>query len=148
MEKYLLLLWSLFCTSLATKAQDKEIHEVLKGTIGGKNAITMFLYYKPHPCDGHLMLEGIYKYDKTPGDDSWILLNIESGELGRHLMVEKDFTGVLFLQRKGNGFEGSWIDPDGKHVLPVELKQKTLSEKEMKRYIDIYDETNHRYNDC
>lgn len=148
MIKFLSLLFACFIGSLPVSAQEKPIPQLYAGTVDGKLAITMFLLEQAHDCTGKPLFQGIYKYNKNPGTDDWLLLNIDSNENGQFVMVEVEFSGVMILRKTGDTFTGIWIHPDGKKQLKVELKKQPFPAKEVEKYLEYLESTNHRYFDC
>lgn len=134
--------------SLRVAAQENGMPQLYTGMIDGKLSVTMFLYAKPHDCTGEMMYQGIYRYDKNPGTDDWLLLEINSNEEKQFSMVEVGFTGLMILQKKGDTFTGIWIHPDGKKQVKVELKKKPFPKEEVDKYLEFLEQTNHRYYDC
>ena len=133
---------------MRVSAQENGTPQLYTGTVDGKLTVTMFLYAKPHDCTGEIMYDGIYRYDKNPGTDDWLLLEINANQQQQFVMVETGFSGVMILQKSGDTFTGTWIHPDGKKQLKVVFKKQPLPKAQVEKYLEYMENTNHRYRDC
>lgn len=144
--------WALVLTGflgvMRVSAQDKGTPQLYTGMVDGKIAVTMFLYITTNECSGDPEYQGIYRYDKNPGTDDWLLLEINNNAQQQFVMVETDFTGVMVLQKSGDTYSGIWIHPDGKKQLKVVFKKQPLPKAQVEKYLEFLENTNHRYHDC
>lgn len=147
MKNFVLIISCLFLLAMPATAQ-KANTQLFTGTIDGRIAITMFIYAEEHPCEAKMVYKGIYKYNKTQGDNKWLWLNIDYNESERFVMVEERFSGVMILRKDNNMFSGVWIHPDGVTQRKVVLTQQQLSKEALEKYTEQFDETDHLYHDC
>jgi hypothetical protein len=147
MKNCFLIISCLLLSAIGAAAQQTDA-QLFTGTIDGKISITMFLYAEQRPCEQKMVYKGIYKYNKTQGNNKWLWLNIDYNEAERFVMVEERFSGVMILRKENNGFSGIWIHPDGVTQRKVVLTQQQLSKEALEKYTGQFDETNHLYHDC
>lgn len=139
---------ALLFVSLRASAQEKPVNSLYTGDIDGKIPVTLFLQATPHPCKPEDQYQGIYTYNKQLDRSKWLLLSIDYNDKGQFIMVESGVSGVLILQKTGEGFSGTWISPDGKTLRKVSLRKKEIPKDKEEFYLDALDHTNYRYNDC
>ncbi|WP_417942248.1 hypothetical protein [Flavobacterium sp. RS13.1] len=144
MKKLILLLCMFF--AVATKAQSAK-NMLYKGTIDGKIAVTVYIKEEENPCTAGLMYTSMYRYDKS---GSWIQLDITQNKKNENqfVLVEYGFSGVMILKKEGTNFNGSWISPDSKKQLKVNLKEVRMTKKETETYEDKMEKVNYENNDC
>ena len=89
----------------------------------------------------------MYRYDKSK---KWIQLNITQNKKKENefVLVEHGFSGVLILKKTGNTFTGLWISSDAKKQLPVDLKEATMTKKELENFEKTLEKVNYENNDC
>ncbi|MDR6763914.1 hypothetical protein J2Y38_004138 [Flavobacterium sp. 2755] len=118
-----------------------------KGTVDGKAPITVYIKTEENPCTADLMYTSMYRYDKSK---KWIQLNITQNKKKENefVLVEHGFSGVLILKKTGNTFTGLWISSDAKKQLPVDLKEATMTKKELENFEKTLDKVNYENNDC
>ncbi|WP_346316147.1 hypothetical protein [Chitinophaga sp. YIM B06452] len=147
MKAFILIAINFFLLPVNASAQKAE-PQLFAGTIDGKIAITLYLHAEEHHCEPRLVYEGIYKYDKVPGNDSWLWLKIDYNDAGQYVMLEERVTGVMILRKENDGFSGIWIHPDGVTQRKVVLKKKQVSKEVLDKHKQYFDDTNYRYHDC
>ncbi|RPE12795.1 hypothetical protein EGT74_04420 [Chitinophaga lutea] len=148
MKKYFLLACGLILATMHAAAQKAGVPRLFTGTIDGKIGITLYLQEEEHHCEPRMLYSAIYKYDKVPGNDSWLWLDVDYNEANQFIMTEERFSGVMILRKEKDGFSGIWIHPDGVTQRKVVLKQKQVSKEVLEKHAEYFEETNHRYHDC
>lgn len=123
------------------------VSNLYKGTLDGKTPVTIYIKTEENPCTADLMYTAMYRYNKS---NNWIQLDITQNikKENQFIMVEHGFTGVLILSKTGNTFTGLWISPDTKKQLKVDLKEVSITKKDVENYEKIMDSVNYNNNDC
>lgn len=118
-----------------------------KGTVDGKTPITVYIKTEENPCTADLMYTSMYRYDKSK---KWIQLDITQNKKKENefVLVEHGFSGVLILKKTGNTFTGLWISSDAKKQLPVDLKEASMTKKELENFEKTLEKVNYENNDC
>lgn len=146
--KKIILLLAVFCLffSVSVKAQTTK-NTLYKGTIDGKIAVTFYIKEEENPCIGGLMYTSMYKYDKT---GNWIQLYITQNQKNENqfILVEQGFSGTMIMKKEGLSFNGLWISPDTKKQLKVDLKEVSITKKEIEDYETKMEKVNYENNDC
>ncbi|WP_264522976.1 hypothetical protein [Flavobacterium sp. N502536] len=146
MKKLLLsFLLSLFFLNL-TQAQSAK-NTLYKGTVDGKINVTLYIKAEENPCTADLMYTSMYRYDKS---GNWIQLDITQNIKNENqlALVEHAFTGLFILKKEGTAFSGLWISPDSKKQLKVDLKEASMTKKEIEKYEKALEKVNYENNDC
>lgn len=115
-----------------------------KGTIDNK-AITFYVTTKLDACGGNEHYMGMYKYGNAK---KWILLSAETDYKNNFCYTEVKFTGVMILQKSDTGMTGTWISPDGKRQLKIELTVQKMVPDDRGKFETIYQDTIYEYDDC
>jgi len=136
----------LFLNQLSAQSQ-AAASNLYKGTVDGKTPITVYIKIEENPCTADLMYTSMYRYNKSK---NWIQLDITQNKKKENefIMVEHGFSGVLILQKTGNTFSGLWISPDTKKQLKVDLKEATMTKKEVESYENTMEKVNYENHDC
>lgn len=123
------------------------VSNLYKGTLDGKTPVTIYIKTEENPCTADLMYTAMYRYNKS---NNWIQLDITQNikKENQFIMVEHGFTGVLILSKTGSTFTGLWISPDTKKQLNVDLKEVSITKKDVENYEKIMDSVNYNNNDC
>ncbi len=129
----------------AQKGSSSPGYWLYKGTIGEKESITLYLKIMDNDCRGELDPIGMYKYDDR---DQWVALSMTMTEKQDFCMIECPYTGLMILKREGASFTGVWISPDRQKLVPVKLKQTSLSSSEKKQMEETLDQLFYELNDC
>jgi hypothetical protein len=118
-----------------------------KGTVDGKTPITVYIKTEENPCTADLMYTSMYRQNKSK---NWIQLNITQNRKKENefVLVEQGFSGVLILQKLGDSFTGLWISPDAKKQLKVDLKEASMTKKELENFEKTLEKVNYENNDC
>ncbi len=119
-----------------------------KGTIDYNINIWFYINEQEHPCGGNkTIINAMYRYDDQ---DQWILLNVTSDKQKKNFcFVEDNLSGVLFLEKKDNGFIGNWVSPNAHKQFPLELEKVELYDETSERLDEIlFDELIFSKNDC
>lgn len=143
MLKQILLILAITISSISLHAQNNPT--LYKGTVNGKMPVTLFIEAIENGCGGDPYYNAMYRYEKV---SNWLQLNVTEGAKQQFAMVEESFTGVMILKKNGDMMNGTWISPDGKKQIPVELKKVTISKKEMESYQDRMEKLNYENHDC
>jgi hypothetical protein len=135
------------CLSFFSVNAQKSASTLYKGTIDEKFPITVYIKTEDHPCTADLMYTSMYRYNKSK---NWIQLDVTQGKKKENefIMVEHGFSGVLILKKTGNIFTGLWISPDTTKQLKVELKETSMTKKEIESYENTMEKVNYENNDC
>ena len=127
-------IYTIFLLIVFSQIYGQNINYYLyKGKIDGKMPITK------------LNFQGMYKYNNV---SNWLQLEISQNDKNQFILIEYNFTGVLILQKTKDGFNGTWISPNSKKQLKVELKKAILNEKEKTNYEDKFEKVNYENYDC
>lgn len=123
------------------------VSNLYKGTLDRKTPVTIYIKTEENPCTADLMYTAMYRYNKS---NNWIQLDITQNikKENQFIMVEHGFTGVLILSKTGSTFTGLWISPDTKKQLNVDLKEVSITKKDVENYEKIMDSVNYNNNDC
>ncbi|WP_106917143.1 hypothetical protein [Chryseobacterium aurantiacum] len=143
MLKKILFILTITIFSISLNAQSNPT--LYKGTINGKMSITLFIQDIENGCGGDPYYDAMYRYDKV---SNWLQLSVTEGVKQQFAMVEEGFTGLMIVKKEGDMMNGTWISPDGKKQIPVELKKVTISKKEMENYQDRIEKLNYENHDC
>lgn len=146
--KKTILLSVIFCVFFFINAKAQSTQTFLyKGTIDGKTSVTFYIKAEENPCTADLMYTSMYRYGKT---GSWIQLHITQNKKNENhfVLVEHEFSGVMILKKDGANFNGLWISPDSKKQLKVDLKEVTMTKKEIENYESKMEKLNYENNDC
>ncbi len=143
------MLFFIICFSFLNtiQAQTAPTSNLYKGTVDGKTPITVYIKTEENPCTADLMYTSMYRYNKSK---NWIQLNITQNRKAENefIMVEHGFSGVLILKKIENTFSGLWISPDTKKQLKVELKEVSMTKKELADFEKTMEKVNYENNDC
>lgn len=141
---FLIICFSFFNTIQAQTAPTSNLY---KGTVDGKTPITVYIKTEENPCTADLMYTSMYRYNKSK---NWIQLNITQNRKAENefVLVEHGFSGVLILKKIENTFSGLWISPDTKKQLKVELKEVSMTKKELTDFEKTMEKVNYENNDC
>lgn len=143
MFKQLLLI--LVVTMSSTLMQAQNTSALYKGTVNGNMPVTLFIQSVENGCGGDPYYTAMYRYDKV---SNWLQLNVTEGIKQQFALVEEGFTGLMILKKEGDMMNGTWISPDSKKQIPVQLKKVTISKKEMGTYEDKMEKLNYENHDC
>ncbi|MFP3833299.1 hypothetical protein [Chryseobacterium sp. SIMBA_028] len=143
MLKKILFILTITIFSISLNAQSNPT--LYKGTINGKMSITLFIHAIENGCGGDPYYDAMYRYDKV---SNWLQLSVTEGVKQQFAMVEEGFTGLMIVKKEGDMMNGTWISPDGKKQIPVELKKVTISKKEIESYQDRMEKLNYENHDC
>lgn len=144
------ILFFIICFSFLnhSNAQSQSpVSNLYKGTVDGKIPVTVYIKTEENQCTADLMFTAMYRYNKS---NNWIQLNITQNKKKENefVLVEHDFSGVLILKKTGNTYTGLWISSDAKKQLPVDLKEASMTKKELVNYEKIMEKVNYENNDC
>lgn len=144
------ILFFLICFSFFNhlNAQSQTpVSNLYKGTIDGKIPITLYIQTEENPCTADLMFASMYRYDKS---NKWIQIYPTQNTKSENefVMVEHGFSGVLLVKKTGNTFSGLWISPDTKKQLKVDLKEASMTKKEIENYKKTMEKVSFDNNDC
>ncbi|WP_035651907.1 hypothetical protein [Flavobacterium sp. ASV13] len=147
MKKIMLFLIICFSFFNTIQAQTAPTSNLYKGTVDGKTPITVYIKTEENPCTADLMYTSMYRYNKSK---NWIQLNITQNRKAENefVLVEHGFSGVLILKKIENTFSGLWISPDTKKQLKVELKEVSMTKKELTDFEKTMEKVNYENNDC
>ena len=130
--KKLFILFLICVSAIYTNAQTIEKSVLYKGTVE-KMPVTLFLIPFENDCGIEPYYNAMYQYD---GKSLWLQLSVSYNEKDEFVFVEEGgagyFTGLLLLKKSANALNGTWISPDGKKQLKVQLKAVRTSAKELK----------------
>ncbi len=143
MLKQILLILTITIFSVSLHAQSNPT--LYKGTMNGKMPITLFIQAIENGCGGDPYYDAMYQYDKV---SNWLQLSVTERVKQQFAMVEEGFTGLMIVKKEGDMMNGTWISPDGKKQIPVELKKVTMSKKEIESYQDKMEKLNYENHDC
>jgi hypothetical protein len=143
MFRQILFILAFTMTFISLQAQNSST--LYKGTVNGKMAITLFFQSVDSDCGSGVYYNAMYKYDNV---SNWLELNVTEGTQKQFAMVEQHFTGLMIIKKEGDMMNGTWIGPDGKKQLPVQLKKVTVSSKEMEKYRSKMEQINFENHDC
>lgn len=123
------------------------IFNLYKGTVDGKIPVTVYIKTEENPCTADLMYTSMYRYNKS---NNWIQLNVTQNKKKENefVLVEQGFSGVLILKKTGNTFTGLWISPDTTKQMKVDLKEASMTKKELDNYEKTMEKVNYENNDC
>lgn len=136
------------------KINDVELRsDLYKGTLNSNIKISLYLKEQEHDCGGSTFFYAMYKYENQ---DKWILLNVTTNQKqNNYCMIERNFSGVLFLKETSTTLNGKWISPDTSKQFKVELKSEELDIKFAKDHTAIetldeilFDDLLYNANDC
>jgi len=135
-----------FLNQLSAQSQTSASN-LYKGTIDGKTPITVYIKTEDNPCTADLMYTSMYRQNKSK---NWIQLNVTQNRKKENefVLVEQGFSGVLILQKLGDTFTGLWISPDTKKQLKVDLKEASMTKKELENFEKTMEKVNYENNDC
>ncbi|MEN2487921.1 hypothetical protein AAYQ05_08995 [Flavobacterium sp. B11] len=135
-----------FLNQLSAQSQTSASN-LYKGTVDGKTPITVYIKTEENPCTADLMYTSMYRQNKSK---NWIQLNVTQNRKKENefVLVEQGFSGVLILQKLGNSFTGLWISPDAKKQLKVDLKEASMTKKELENFEKTMEKVNYENNDC
>ena len=129
---------------LAGQAQDTKFY-LYKGTVDGNMPVTLFLKAEYNGCTADAFYQGMYQYDKK---STWLQVYPTQNSKNQFALVEYGFSGVLILQQNGKSFNGTWISPDTKRQLKVELKEVALPKAEKEKLEKKLEEVHYENHDC
>ncbi|WP_343705654.1 hypothetical protein [Flavobacterium sp.] len=117
-----------------------------KGTVDGKTPVTFYIKTQENQCTADLDYIAIYRYKSN----KWIYLNVTQNRKveNEFIMVEHGFSGALMLKKIGNTFSGLWISPDTKKQLKIEVKETSMTKKEIENYEQTLERVSFENNDC
>jgi len=135
-----------FLNSLSAQSQVPTFN-LYKGTVDGKIPVTVYIKTEENPCTADLMYTSMYRYNKS---NNWIQLNVTQNKKKENefVLVEHGFSGVLILKKTGNTFTGLWISPDATKQMKVDLKEASMTKKELDNYEKTMEKVNYENNDC
>ncbi|KAF2333422.1 hypothetical protein [Flavobacterium nitrogenifigens] len=135
-----------FLNQLSAQSQTSASN-LYKGTVDGKTPITVYIKIEENPCTADLMYTSMYRQNKSK---NWIQLNVTQNRKKENefVLVEQGFSGVLILQKSGDSFTGLWISPDAKKQLKVDLKEASMTKKELENFEKTMEKVNYENNDC
>jgi len=144
------ILFFIICFSFInhSNAQSQApVSNLYKGTVDGKTPITLYIKTEENPCTADLMFTSMYRYNKS---NNWIQLDITQNRKKENefVLVEHGFSGVLILKKTGNTFTGLWISPDTQKQLKVDLKEASMTKKELESFEKTMEKVNYENNDC
>lgn len=148
MKKVILLFIICFSFLNYSNAQSQPpVSNLYKGTVDGKTPITLYIKTEENPCTADLMFTSMYRYNKS---NNWIQLDITQNRKKENefVLVEHSFSGVLILKKTGNTFTGLWISPDAQKQLKVDLKEASMTKKEIENFEKTMEKVNYENNDC
>ncbi|AZA79549.1 hypothetical protein EG347_19610 [Chryseobacterium sp. G0186] len=143
MFRQILLTLTFTISFISLHAQNSST--LYKGMVNGKMPVTLFLQSVENGCGGDPYYNAMYRYEKV---SNWLQLSVTEGVKQQFAMVEEGFTGLMILKKEGDVMSGTWISPDGKKQIPVELKKATISKKDMESYEDRMEKLNYENHDC
>ncbi len=146
--KHLFSILIICLAALFANAQTIEKAAIYKGAVG-EFPVTLFMIPIENDCGIPHHYAAMYQYnDKS----LWLQLSVSYNKHKDFLLVEQsgsgDFTGMLLLKKKDSSFSGSWISPDGKRKLNVQLKPVKASAQELEKYRDKWERINYENYDC
>ncbi|MDP5200915.1 hypothetical protein [Flavobacterium sp. DG2-3] len=147
MKKVILLIIICFSFLSQSKAQSQTpASNLYKGTFDGKTPITLYIQTSENQCNAELDYASMYRYKSN----KWIQVYITQNKKieNEFVMVEHGFSGVLILKKVGNTFSGLWISPDTKKQLKIELKEVSMTKKEIEKYTSEMERVSFDNNDC
>lgn len=136
-----MLAFALSCISMHAQQHPN----LYKGTIDGKMQVTLFMQSEENGCGADPFYSAMYRYDKV---SNWLELDVNVNEKQQYAMVEFGFTGLMILKKEGSVLKGTWISPDGKRQLPVQLKEAPMNSKELESYRSKMEKVNYENHDC
>ncbi|UWY30202.1 hypothetical protein [Flavobacterium sp. TR2] len=134
-----------FLNQLAAQSQTSASN-LYKGTVDGKTPVTIYIKTQENQCTADLDYIAMYRYKSN----KWIQLYPTQNKKveNEFVMVEHGFSGVLILKKLGNTFSGLWISPDAKKQLKIEVKETSMTKKEMENYEQTMEKVSFENNDC
>jgi len=134
-----------FINQLAAQSQ-APFSNLYKGTVDGKTPVTFYIKATENQCTADLSYAAIYHYKSN----KWLHLDITQNRKAENefIMVEHGFSGVLILKKTGNTFSGLWISPDTKKQLKIDLKEVSMTKKEIENYEQTLERVSFENNDC
>ena len=135
-----------FLNQLSAQSQTSASN-LYKGTVDGKTPVTVYIKTEENPCTADLIYTSMYRQNKSK---NWIQLNVTQNRKKENefVLVEQGFSGVLILQKSGNSFTGLWISPDTKKQLKIDLKEASMTKKELENFEKTMEKVNYENNDC
>ncbi|MNE33989.1 hypothetical protein D3C87_948390 [compost metagenome] len=135
-----------FLNQLSAQSQTSASN-LYKGTVDGKTPVTVYIKTEENPCTADLIYTSMYRQNKSK---NWIQLNVTQNRKKENefVLVEQGFSGVLILQKSGNSFTGLWISPDTKKQLKIDLKEASMTKKELENFEKTLEKVNYENNDC
>jgi len=135
------------CFSFLNQLSAQTASNLYKGTVDGKTPITLYIQTSENQCNADLSYAAMYRYNKSK---NWIQIYPTQNKKKENefVMVEHNFSGVLILQKTGNTFTGLWISPDAKKQLKVDVKETTMTKKEIENYEQTMERVSFDNNDC
>lgn len=143
MFRKVLFILTFIMSCVALQAQNSS--SLYKGTVNGKMPVTLFLQSVENGCGGDPFYNAMYRYEKV---SNWLELNVTEGAKGQFAMVEEGFTGLMILKKEGETMSGTWISPDGKKQIPVQLTKVNIGKKDMESYEKKMEQLNYENHDC
>lgn len=134
-----------FINQLAAQSQTPA-YNLYKGTFDGKTPITLYIQSQENQCNADLEYASMYRYKSN----TWIQVYITQNKKveNEYVMVEHGFSGVLIVKKTGKTFSGLWISPDAKKQLKIELKEVSMTQKEIEKYKNEMERVSFDNNDC
>jgi hypothetical protein len=134
-----------FINQLTAQSQ-APFSNLYKGTVDGKTPVTFYIKATENQCTADLSYVAIYRYKSN----KWLHLDITQNRKAENefIMVEHGFSGVLILKKTGNTFSGLWISPDTKKQLKIDLKEVSMTKKEVENYEQTLERVSFENNDC
>jgi hypothetical protein len=135
-----------FLNQLSAQSQTSASN-LYKGTVDGKTPVTVYIKTEENPCTADLIYTSMYRQNKSK---NWIQLNVTQNRKKENefVLVEQGFSSVLILQKSGNSFTGLWISPDTKKQLKIDLKEASMTKKELENFEKTLEKVNYENNDC
>jgi len=134
-----------FFNQLSAQSQE-SVSNLYKGTVDGKTPVTFYIKTRENQCNADLDYVAMYRYKSG----KWIqLYPTQSKKVeNEFVMVEHGFSGVLILKKTGNTFSGLWISPDAKKQLKIEVKEASMTKKDIENYENTMERVSFENNDC
>ncbi|MGE8552800.1 MAG: hypothetical protein ACN6OB_02545 [Chryseobacterium jejuense] len=143
MFRQILLMLTFTMAFITLPAQTSS--SLYKGTVNEKMPITLFIQSVENGCGGDPYYNAMYRYEKV---SNWLELSVTEGVKQQFAMVEEGFTGLMILKKEGDAMNGTWISPDGKKQIPVQLKKVNIGKKDMESYEKKMEQLNYENHDC
>ncbi|WP_068939421.1 hypothetical protein [Chryseobacterium timonianum] len=141
--RQILLIFTLTMSLITLQAQNSS--SLYKGTVNEKMPVTLFIQSVENGCGGDPYYNAMYRYEKV---SNWLQLSVTEGVKQQFAMVEEGFTGLMILKKEGETMNGTWISPDGKKQIPVQLKKVSIGKKDMESYENKMEQLNYENHDC